>query len=216
MSKDKKDIIDYDDIDDNENENDDKKKDIIENTDINLVLNSFEYYDKNNEKIKDKFINVKFISLEMKHNDLEHNNIIFYDKDLKELFKSRFERLGIFENKSQIWSWAWTISYFKKNETNIIRKILFYGTELDSSKSSFLKSELITSRFRITNKTQLDIHCAIASYLSKKPYIYSYKVFGNYELIDNKYLNILEPKYSYTKDEKDNYELTYYIFLLDL
>ena len=44
----------------------------------------------------------------------------FYDKDLNELFKSRFERIGIYENKSQIWSWAWTISYFEKNETNII------------------------------------------------------------------------------------------------
>jgi hypothetical protein len=149
-------------------ENEKEEKDnIIENTDVNLVLNSFEYYDKNNQKIKDKFTNVKYISLEMINNDLEHNKIIFYDKDLKELFKSRFERLGIFESKSQIWSWAWTISYFKKNETNIIRKILFYGTDLDSDKSSFLKSELITSRFRITNKVQLDIHCAIASYLSK-------------------------------------------------
>ena len=215
MSKDKKNIVDVNDVD----ELDDKKDsgdNIVENTDVNLILNSFEYYDKNNQKIKDKFINVKYISLEMKSNDLEHNNIIFYDKDLNELFKSRFERIGIYENKSQIWSWAWTISYFEKNETNIIRKILFYGTELNSAKSSFLKSELITSRFRITNKTQLDIHCAIASYLSKKPYTYSYKVFSNYELIDNKYLNILEPKYSYTKDEEDNYELTYYIFLLDL
>ena len=81
MSKDKKDIIKYEDTDDNENE--DKQSNIIENTDINLILNSFEYYDKNNEKIKDKFIDVKYISLEMKYNDLEHNNIIFYDKDLK-------------------------------------------------------------------------------------------------------------------------------------
>ena len=80
MSKDKKDIIKYDDTDDNENE--DKQSNIIENTDINLILNSFEYYDKNNEKIKEKFINVKYISLEMKYSDLEHNNIIFYDKDL--------------------------------------------------------------------------------------------------------------------------------------
>ena len=214
MGKDKKDIIKYEDTDDNDNEI--KESNIIENTDINLILNSFEYYDKNNEKIKDKFIDVKYISLDMKYNDLQHNNIIFYDKDLKELFKSRFERIGIYENKSQIWSWAWTISYFEKNETNIIRKILFYGIELDSAKSSFLKSELITSRFRITNKTQLDIHCAIASYLSKKPHIFSYKVFSNYELIDNKYLNILEPKYTYTKEEEENYELTYYIFLLDL
>jgi hypothetical protein len=99
MSKDKKYIIESDDID-NKNDDEDKKDNIIENTDINLVLNSFEYYDKNNQKIKDKFTYVKYISLEMINNDLEHNKIIFYDKDLKELFKSRFERIGIYENKS--------------------------------------------------------------------------------------------------------------------
>ena len=142
MSKDKKNIVDIDDVDDVD-ELDDKKDsgdNIVENTDVNLILNSFEYYDKNNQKIKDKFINVKYISLEMKSNDLEHNNIIFYDKDLNELFKSRFERIGIYENKSQIWSWAWTISYFEKNETNIIRKILFYGTERSEEHTSELQS----------------------------------------------------------------------------
>ena len=30
-----------------------------------------------------------------------------------------------------------------------------------------LKNELLTSRFRITDMTQIDIHCALASYLSK-------------------------------------------------
>ena len=49
--------------------------------------------------------------------------------------------------------------------------------------------------------------------------LFDYEYMENnydYELIDNKYLNILEPKYTYTKDEEENYELTYYIFLLDL
>ena len=56
MSKDKKNIVDIDDVDDVD-ELDDKKDsgdNIVENTDVNLILNSFEYYDKNNQKIKDK------------------------------------------------------------------------------------------------------------------------------------------------------------------
>ena len=129
----------------NDNKIDDKpdkteEEELIDSADINLILNSFEYYDKNNDKNKNKLINVKYISIEMSENDLEYNNMIFYDSNRKEIYKSRFERIGLFEHKTQIWSWAWTLSYLKKNETNIIRKILFYGTELDSTKSSFLKT----------------------------------------------------------------------------
>jgi len=188
--------------------------DLINNTDITLVNNAFEYYDKNNEKYADKFINVVYISLERKKNDLEHSILSFYDKDLKLLFSYKFERIGLYDKKSNIWSWAWTIPYFNKNETNIIRKILYYGAELNSS-SMFLKTELITSRFRITNNTQLDLHCAIASYLAKKPLIFKYKFFSNPEIIEDKYVNILYPKYTYEKDQTNTYEILNYVFLLD-
>lgn len=188
--------------------------DIINTKDVSLINNSFEYYDKNNDIYKDKFLDVMYIELQRNDNDLDHSILLFYDKNLKLLFSYKFERLGIYDTKSNIWSWAWTIPYFKKNETNIIRKILHYGTELDHS-SIFLKTELITSRFRITNNCQLDIHCAIASYLSKKPLIFKYKFFSNPEIIEDKYVNILYPKYSYKKDSEETYEVIYYVFLLD-
>jgi len=187
---------------------------LINNTDITLVNNAFEYYDKNNEKNMDKFINVVYISLDRKQNDLEHSILSFYDKNLKLLFSYKFERIGMYDKKSNIWSWAWTIPYFNKNETNIIRKILYYGVELNSN-SIFLKTELVTSRFRITNNAQLDLHCAIASYLSKKPLIFKYKFFSNPEIIEDKYVNILYPKYTYDKDQKETYEIVNYVYLLD-
>jgi len=187
---------------------------LINNTDITLVNNAFEYYDKNNEKNMDKFINVVYISLDRKQNDLEHSILSFYDKNLKLLFSYKFERIGMYDKKSNIWSWAWTIPYFNKNETNIIRKILYYGVELNSN-SIFLKTELVTSRFRITNNAQLDLHCAIASYLAKKPLIFKYKFFSNPEIIEDKYVNILYPKYTYDKDQKETYEIVNYVYLLD-
>ena len=184
----------------------------LNNNDVTLIRNAFEYYDVNQEKIKDKFNNVTYISIELTDKDLEHNIIYFYDADFKQLFKSRLEKIGIFDKTSGIWSWAWAIAYFKKNETNIIRKILLYGTELDPT-SRFLKTELITSRFKISNITQLDMHCAIASYLSKKPIIFKYKIFSSPKIIDNKYVNIVNPDYSKKNDE--NFELEFYNFLLD-
>lgn len=184
----------------------------VDVNDMTLIKNSFEYYDKNNEKIGNKFDKVNYISFEINQKDLEHDIIIFYDVNLKELFRSRIEKIGIFDKISKIWTWAWAVSSFKKNETNIVRKILQYGTELDPS-TIFLKTELITSRFRISNKIQLDMHCAIASYLSKKKQIYKYTIFNLLKLIDNKYIDILNPDYS--KNEDVTFELEYYVFLLD-
>jgi len=184
----------------------------VDINDITLIKNSFEYYDKNNEKIGNKYDKVNYISFEINQKDLEHDIIIFYDSKLKELFRSRTEKIGIFDKISKIWTWAWAVSSFKKNETNIVRKILQYGTELDPS-TIFLKTELITSRFRISNKIQLDMHCAIASYLSKKKQVYKYTIFNLLKLIDNKYIDILNPDYS--KNEDVTFELEYYVFLLD-
>ena len=180
--------------------------------DIMLIRNSFEYYDKNQENIRNKFDKVNYISFDINKKDLEHNIIIFYDSNLKELFRSRMEKIGVYDKLSHIWTWSWAISHLNKNETNITRKILKYGVELDPM-SRFLKTELVTSRFRISNKTQLDMHCAISSYLSKKPNVYKYTIYSLLKLIDNKYIDILHP--DYTKMEEITFELEYYIFLLD-
>jgi len=197
----------------NKKDNDDKSnEDEININDMTLIKNSFDYYDKNQEKIKNKFDKVNYISLQSTNKDLEHNIMIFYDSNFKELFRSRIEKIGIYDKLSSIWSWAWAVGYFKKNETNIIRKILMYGTELDPN-SRFLKMELVTSRFKISNIAQLDMHCAIASYLSKKPNIFKYNIFSSPKIIDNKYVDILNPDYSHKNDQ--NFELTYYNFLLD-
>lgn len=179
------------------------KQEIIPQQDIELIKNALEYYDKNKDKYHNKFKDVKYISTEVSDKDTEQTVKYFYDENFKLLFKSRCEYIGIYDEKYNIWSWAWSISFLKKNETNIIRKVLTYGTELDP-KSSFLKSELILSRFKISNKIQLDIHLAIVSYLAKKTLIFP----QNYstKIIDNKYIDITDKESSISK---------LYLFLLD-
>lgn len=146
----------------------------------NIVVNSLAYYDKNTEKYEPMFSNVKYINFppgdKSIKGDISRRYIAMYDKNKKEIYKSRYEIIGIYENTSKTWSWAWSIPKLKKNITYISRQILNYGLDLDVSEqnSLFLKSELITGRFRITSDIQLDLHASIASYISKQPIVYKF------------------------------------------
>ena len=177
----------------------------------NLINDALEYYDKNNDKYDSFFKNVKYVHFEMANTDVEHNRIIMMDKDRRIIINSRYENIGIYNNNSHTWIWAWSVPIFKKNSTQIAKKIINYGMNIDLlTDSNFLKTELITSRFRISNPIQLDIHVAIASYLSKQPLIYKYVTYSSFmepNDIDVDITNIKEK-------DKNNY-ITYFMFLLD-
>jgi hypothetical protein len=79
------------------------------------------------------------------------------------------------------------VPYLSKNSTYTSRKILNYGLDLGPNQE-YLKSELITSRFRITNPIQLDIHTAISSYLSQIPTIFQISKLERDPLTDNQNL----------------------------
>jgi len=172
---------------------------------IALVTDALAYYDQSNEKYQNSFKNVKYTKTFRSNNDLEHNVIVMYNDKKEEILRSRYEIIGLFNSDSKIWTWAWAIPKFSKNNTHIIRKILNYGTELDPE-NMFLKMELITSRFRIADPIQLDIHVSIASYLSKKPLIYNHYTHMEYKLDVDNYYDI--------KTESDHFTI-YYMFLID-
>jgi hypothetical protein len=172
-----------------------------------LILNSLEYYDKSNQRFERSLSRVKYISFKKNNKDAEHQSMIFYDKDKNEIFESRFEIIGLYNNYGSVWTWAWSIPYLYKNTTYISRKILNYGLDIiPTSEDKFLKTELITSRFRISDLIQLDIHVGIASYLSKIPAIF--KVVIDPE----KPQEVLKLKDINRMDEQDQ---IYYYFLLD-
>jgi hypothetical protein len=182
---------------------------ILDHPDINLVTNSLEYYDKNVEEHHNILKKIKYCKFIDSNKDLEYNKIIFYDKDKNELFISRYENIGIY--KDQLWTWAWSIPSLSKNSTNIIRKILTYGTELDSN-SLFVKNELITSNFKISHDTQIDIILSISAYLSKKTFIYGLKLYDSINIDFDGYINLLEP----SVEGKELTFNTHYLFLLDI
>jgi hypothetical protein len=179
---------------------------------IDLVKTSLEYYDKNNEIYNNILKHAKYIKFIEAKNDMENNVIIFFDKNKKKLFESRYEIIGLYNSNSNTWTWSWAISTFKKNNTSIARKLWNYGVMLDPN-ILYLKTELITSRFRIADFIQLDIHASIASYISKNPFVYKYK-FGN---MSEKSINTntIDSEGLITIDENANNVLVYYMFMLD-
>jgi hypothetical protein len=175
----------------------------------NLIPDSLEYYDKNTEKYDSLFNNIKYIKFVDGKTDMDYSFIYFYDENKKEILHSRYENIGVYNNKSHTWTWAWSVPVFFKNTTQIARKIINYGMEL-GPESKFLKTELITSRFRITNFIQLDMHVAIASYLSKRPVVYKYISYMSFKADVDRLVDITNiPEY-----EKEDYTI-YYMFLLD-
>jgi hypothetical protein len=138
---------------------------------VSIVTNSLKYYDNNTDIYKDKLKNAYYYKLHNLFSDNEHHIVEFYDENKNLLLKSRFEVIGIYAHMTNTWVWGWSIPILDKVSTKIIRKVFNYGAELDKSEI-FLKTELISARFIISDPIQLDIHLAIVSYLSKNPFIY--------------------------------------------
>ncbi len=176
-----------------------------------IISQSLEYYDKNLVKNSDFFNNINYIKIIK--NDV--NYLEFYDKNKELIKKTRYEILGVYNSSGKIWTWSWSIAVLAKNVVNTAKKIFNYGFDLDIN-NAYLKNELITSRFKISNPIQLDIHVALGSYLSKKELIFKYRTYND-EIMkktiipsdDNSFLLNIKKEF-----EEEQYN-EYYCILLD-
>jgi len=160
---------------------------------MNIIKNALEHYDNNRDKYDDFLKQIKYTRLDKTYTkDIERPIIHFYDKDKKEIFMSRYEEIGVYSGSSKIWAWSWAIPDATKNVTYLARKILNYGLDIeregDLVDNLFLRTELITSRFRIDNIIQLDIHVAISSYITKMPMIIPCVISDDLETTYDKYM----------------------------
>lgn len=136
-----------------------------------LIINSLDFFDKNKEKYSKLISKIKYFTIIRNTNDMDRNIIVCYDNDKNEIFKSEFEYSGTYYSSTNTWIWSWAIPIAPKNSTYLAKKIVNYGMDLDYMDNRLLKTELITSRFKITNSIQLDIHIAISAYIAKIPFI---------------------------------------------
>lgn len=167
-----------------------------------FIVESLKYYDTNREKYEKLFQKAKYYNFKRSTSELEHNKIIFYDENRKECHVSRYEILGCYIPEVTLWIWGWAFGS-AKNETVITKKILNYALDLDIVQ---LKSILVSSRFAIQDTVQLDIYCAIASYVSKVPCIYALTDQGNSIDDDDMYI---------IPDKVGPNDIIFYYYLLD-
>jgi hypothetical protein len=135
----------------------------------------------------------KNTNLEYIHTQTEtkRNIFVFRDKDTNEkILETEVEILGVFYDKFDIWTWAWSQTGLLNSENYLSKEILIYALKL-GKEMSYLKSILTTSRGVIKDKTQVDINLALGAYIIKQPYLYPYEYI--------------------IKDHK----LTYYVILLN-
>ncbi len=149
-----------------------------------LINNALIYYDKQNIEYND-YIKSDNITVERDANKITFND---NSKDFK------YEFLGIFDNTTNIWIWAWLVPEFMFTETNISRKLLNYGLKISptpinklDNEQLYLKTQMVNSRFLLYDEFQLDLHLAISSYLAKDSFKFIYS--------KRKYLNKEKTKY---------------------
>ena len=174
----------------------------------NIIIDALRYHDFNSEKYDKFYKKVHYVTFKYTDNDLEHNTILFHDKNDNIIFESRYEIIGVYDTIGKAWTWAWATPRLTKNKIQLIKKVLNYGIDLDPQQI-FLKTELVTSRFRISNDIQLDIHTALASYLSKQPLTYKYVI--NNESVTG----IQNDSKSSVGNQKISLQIFEYLFLLD-
>ena len=148
-----------------------------------IIKNALEYYDINNKKYNKIVKKIRYTKT-APTNDIGVFKEGFYDENKKLLFESRVEMIGAYHGIINTWQWAWSIPEIAREMNHTITKIFLYGTKINSSKFQYskeyaLKQELITSRFKVMDFIQVEIHCAIASYLTKIPFIMEWRIGPN-------------------------------------
>lgn len=136
----------------------------------------------------------------------------FLDRETKNLvLETEVEVLGVFYDKYNIWSWAWSHTGLTNAENYLSKEILIYALKLGSD-LSYLKSLLTTSRGEVKDRTQIDINIALGASIIKQPYIYpfeysigdEFKLIYYFILLNQDDLNALKEKITKTDGEDDD------------
>jgi hypothetical protein len=177
----------------------------------NTITDALRYYDQYTDKFKNLRRKVRYIQrYSDKQQGLEGLHMIFYDADMKKLFISKVEILGKYYNNINTWVWGWSLPDVSKSLVRTIRNVFLYGTDIDindNQVNTMLRYELITSRFRIDNDIQIEIHCAIASYLAKKPFVMAFRD-----------MDVSKDGLTKVKNDDDieKTNTTFYVFIMDI
>lgn len=176
-----------------------------------IIKNALEYYDSNKIKYEKFFSLVNNYKIQYNKNDLDDNYIIFFDNNNNEILKSKYQIISKFDEITNIWIWAWSDITILKKDKYISKQLFDYGFRLEDSEN-LLKLELTTSRYPIDNNIQIDIYCALISYISKIPCLYIAKQNLNIKLYQDD-ISIKSDLIKYNKNDKNDLFLYKYLLL---
>jgi hypothetical protein len=141
-----------------------------------LIKKSLETFDIKNKKYS-KYINNENVTF-------DRDNIKIKFDDFNDTFN--YQVLGSFLPYNNVWLWSWVVPQNTSKEIIMTRKLLEYGLKqsydnpniVDDEKDhpiSYLKVQLVNSRFIIDKKFQMDIHLSICSFLLKDNILFIFK-----------------------------------------
>jgi len=155
-----------------------------------LIIKSFELYDKQNDEYNILLDSISNLSLIPFNSEASGNygdittillpKIFFNDKNTgEELAIHSYELLGIFDMKTKVWIWSWSFPIINRKITKDCKKILKYALDLnplstEESDHFFLKNQLVNSRIFLKDKNQLDILIATCSYILGRDILFIY------------------------------------------
>lgn len=174
---------------------------------MSILSVAIEYYDKNNElyeKIKNQ---IAYIETDTIPGNTVASFLIFFDSDNKILFRSKFGVIGIFYKIYHMWIWGWAHPGLEYEMVATIKNVFVHALSLNSHTTDLfiIKSELITSRFGISDDTQIDIHCAIASYLAHIPFIIKI----------NQFIPIAGSRIQFEPPDSTTYPFSTYVYIMN-
>ena len=187
----------------------------------NVIKNALEYYDNNKKNFKSILKNTTKIKFIVNYTNINNYFIIFLDNDNNEIYKSKYEKIGMYNVKTKIWFWSWIfIVNTDKQLTFTTRKLLKYALDLDYysyDDNMYLKYNLVTGKFITNNYMQIELNTAIASYISKNKYVLELPIYKT-NLITKPELNpehIFDYNYNQSHIIDDNVFEIHYLLLID-
>ena len=167
---------------------------------MKIVHDSLKYYDNNNEKYSyvHNMLN-SYLGFNSLHFNPSNQTMVLYDKHENILYDFKYQLIGSFDKYKKMWFWGWALPHHINAEIYLIRQLLLYGLDIDitSSYNKFaimLKYQLITSHFSIDDEIQIELYCALASYITKTPLIYKFYGASNDRHITHYYFITNPPK----------------------
>ena len=136
----------------------------------NFIIQNFYNYIKTSLDYKDECVKNDEIKYEKanRYEKEKENNIICYNSNNEIIFKIKYQIIGIFDRRKNIFNWGWSISNIDNKYLFFSNKLLTYGLKL-STENIIMKLLLTKSEIAFSNLLFEDF---ISKNLSHKKFLY--------------------------------------------